>query len=217
MRALMTPAVLVLCLSVAVPVPLSYAAPSQGSVPMVNVSEKQVAFRNVMRMLWEDHITWTRLYIVSVAADLSDKDATAQRLLRNQTDIGNAIKPFYGSAAGDKLTALLRGHILTAAELLAAAKAGDTAKVGEASKRWYTNADEIAAFLSSANPKAWPLGEMKVMMKEHLDLTLEEASARLKGDWAADIAAYDNVHKQILHMADMLSAGIIRQFPAKFR
>ena len=70
---------------------------------------------------------------------------------------------------------------------------------------------------SSANTKSWPLGEMKVMMKEHLDLTLEEASARLKGDWAADIAAYDKVHGQILHMADMLSAGIIRQFPAKFK
>jgi len=137
--------------------------------------------------------------------------------LRNQTDIGNAIKSFYGNAAGDRLTSLLRGHILTAAELLAAAKAGDTAKVGEASKRWYANADEIAAFLSGANPKSWPLGEMKVMMKKHLDLTLEEASARLKGDWAADIAAYDKVHGQILHMADMLSAGIIRQFPAKFK
>ncbi len=217
MRALMATAILVLSLSVAVPVLLATPALSQGSVPTVNAPEKQFAFRNAMRALWEDHIAWTRLYIVSVAADLPDKDATAQRLLRNQADIGNAIKSFYGNAAGDRLTALLRGHILTAAELLAAAKAGDTAKVGEASKRWYANADEIAAFLSSANPKSWPPSEMKVMMKEHLDLTLEEASARLKGDWAADIAAYDKVHKQILHMADMLSAGIIRQFPAKFR
>lgn len=170
-----------------------------------------------MRVLWEDHIVWTRLYIVSVAADLPDKDTTAQRLLRNQTDIGNAIKPFYGNAAGDRLTGLLRGHILTAAELLAAAKAGDSTKMGDASKRWYANANEIATFLSGANPRHWPATNVKAMMREHLDLTLKEASARLKGDWAADIAAYDEVHKQILHMADMLSAGIIRQFPAKFR
>lgn len=174
-------------------------------------------FRNAMRMLWEDHITWTRLYIVSVAADLPDKDATAQRLLQNQTDIGNAVKPFYGPAAGDKLTALLRTHILIAADLLAAAKAGDTTKVGEASKQWYANADEIAAFLSGANPKNWPLAEMKTMMRGHLDLTLTEATARLKGDWPADIAAYNKVHEQILKMADMLSDGIIRQFPSKFR
>jgi len=54
--------------------------------------DKQFAFRSAMRKLWEDHITWTRLYIVSVTADLADKDATAQRLLRNQADIGSAIK-----------------------------------------------------------------------------------------------------------------------------
>lgn len=216
MRVLIALALLVSLTAIApglVPAP----ALGQGSALAANVLEKQSAFQNTMRALWEDHITWTRLYIVSVAADLPDKDATAGRLLQNQSDIGNAIKPFYGSAAGEKLTALLRAHILTAAELVAAAKAGDNAKIGEASKRWYANADEIAAFLSTANPKSWPLAEMKAMMKGHLDLTLEEASARLKGDWPADIAAYDKVHKQILRMADMLSAGIIRQFPAKFK
>ncbi|HEV8338543.1 MAG TPA: glycosyltransferase [bacterium] len=195
---------------------LSVSAP--GPATAANASlEKQFAFRNAMRRLWEDHITWTRLYIISVAADLADKDATAERLLRNQEDIGNAITPFYGKAAGEKLTALLREHILGAAALLAAAKAGDTAKVNDASKQWYVNADQIAAFLSGANPNNWPPAEMKKMMREHLDLTLGEATARLKGDWAADIAAYDKIHAQILHMADMLSAGIIRQFPAKFR
>lgn len=217
MRGLIVIALLVLSLSVAVPVLLPAPALGQGSVSTANVREKQFAFRNAMLALWEDHIAWTRLYIVSVAADLPDKDATAQRLLRNQADIGNAIKSFYGDAAGDRLTALLRGHILTAAELLAAAKVGDSTKMGDASKRWYANADEIAAFLSGANPRHWPLAEMKAMMRGHLDLTLEEASARLKADWAADIAAYDKVHRQILQMADMLSAGIIRQFPAKFK
>ncbi len=93
---------------------------------------------------------------------------------------------------GDRLTALLRDHILTAAELLAAAKADDSTKMGNASRRWYANTDEIAAFLNGANPRHWPLAEMRAMMRRHLDLTLEEASARLKGDWAADIAAYDN-------------------------
>lgn len=215
MRAVIATALLLMSLTVAVPALLPVHV--EGAAPATSVLEKQFALRTAMRALWEDHITWTRLYIVSVAADLPDKDATAQRLLRNQTDIGNAIKPFYGSAAGDRLTALLRDHILTAAELLAAAKAGDSTKVGGASKRWYANADEIAAFLSTANRRHWPLAEMKAMMRGHLDLTLEEATARLKGDWTADIAAYDKVHEQILEMADMLSMGIIRQFPAKFR
>ena len=180
-------------------------------------SPEALAFHDAMRKLWEDHITWTRLYIVSAASDLPDKDAAAQRLLQNQDDIGNAIKPFYGEEAGNKLSLLLRSHILIAAELLQAAKNGDTAGFESAKTRWYENADEIAAFLNAANPKSWPLDEMKAMMKEHLDLTLAEASARLNGDWNADIAAYENIHTQILDMADMLSAGIIHQFPKKFK
>lgn len=178
---------------------------------------KEQVFHDAMRKLWEDHITWTRLYIVSVAGDLPDQGPTAGRLLQNQDDIGNAIKPFYGDQAGDQLTALLRTHITTAAELLAAAKSGDTAGFEAARIRWYQNADEIAVFLNTANPENWPLDEMKAMMKEHLDLTLQEASARLGGNWSADIAAYDQIHLQILGMADMLSDGIIAQFPKQFK
>ncbi len=178
---------------------------------------KVLAFHDAMRKLWEDHITWTRMFIVSALADLPDTGDAAGRLLQNQADIGDAIKPFYGEAAGEQLTALLRDHILIAADLVAAAKAGDAAGVEAASARWYANADDIATFLSNANPKNWPLDEMKAMMREHLDLTLQEAVARLTGDWAADIAAYDKIHQQILEMADMLSTGIIRQFPQKFK
>ncbi|HEY0378976.1 MAG TPA: hypothetical protein VGC87_18825 [Pyrinomonadaceae bacterium] len=182
-----------------------------------DVPSQQLAFRSAMRKLWEDHITWTRVFIISAAADLPDKDAATQRLLQNQVDIGNAIKLYYGAAAGDKLTALLKEHITTAAEVVAAAKANDTAKMQDANKRWFANADAIAAFLSTANPKNWPSGEMTKMMHDHLNLTTNEVQARLKGDWAADIAAYDKVHEQILGMADMLSAGIISQFPKQFK
>jgi hypothetical protein len=175
-----------------------------------------VQMRLDMRKLWEDHITWTRLFIVSAEAGAPDTNATAGRLLQNQVDIGNAIKPFYGDAAGDQLTALLKDHILTAADLLTAAKAGDNAKVATTKTKWYTNADQIADFLSAANPKYWPADQMRSEMHAHLDATLDEAVSHLKGDYAADIAAYDTIHNQILGMADMLSDGIARQFPAKF-
>ena len=174
-------------------------------------------FHDAMRKLWEDHITWTRLVIVSLANDLPDSSPTVQRLLQNQDDIGDAIKPFYGDAAGEQLSALLRDHILLAAEIIQNAKAGDTTAMNDAITRWYSNADDIAVFLNSANPKNWPLDEMKAMMREHLDLTLQEAVAYLHGEHTASIAAYDQIHLQILDMADMLSDGIIKQFPSKFK
>ena len=174
-------------------------------------------FRAAMRKLWEDHITWTRVFIISAAGDLGDKDAATQRLLQNQVDIGNAVKPYYGAAAGDQLTALLKDHILIAADVVAAAKANDQAKLADANRRWSANADQIADFLSKANPKNWPDAEMRTMMHDHLKLTTDEAVARLHGDWAGDVRAYDAVHQQILNMADMLASGIINQFPNKFK
>jgi hypothetical protein len=173
-------------------------------------------FAAAMRQLWEDHITWTRLYIVSAVAGLPDAQPTAQRLLQNQADIGNAIKPFYGDAAGERLTALLRSHILIAADLVTAAKAGNATAAQDASTRWYANANDIADFLSGANPRNWSSEALRAEMRHHLELTLQEAQARLKGDWSADIAAYDAIHKHILGMSDVLSSGIISQFPQKF-
>src|SRR5262245_32361549 len=97
-----------------------------------------------MRKLWEDHITWTRLFIVSASANLPDLDATTDRLLQNQADIGDAIAPYYGTAAGTQLTNLLRTHILGAADVLAAAKAGHDAKVQQTKDAWYAHGHDTA-------------------------------------------------------------------------
>jgi hypothetical protein len=195
------------------------SAPAADAVAGHGAIDARQAFHDAMRQLWEDHIVWTRQFIVSAATepgDLPDIGPTTDRLLANQTDIGNAFKPYYGDEVGEAVTALLREHILTAADLIAAAKAGDTAAVEAASAAWYANADEIATALNGLNPKNWPLDVMKAHMKDHLDLTLAEAVARLQGRYDDDIAAYDEVHAQILEMADMLSDGIIAQFRATF-
>jgi hypothetical protein len=138
-------------------------------------------------------------------------------LLANQTDIGNAIKPYYGPAAGKQLTALLREHILIAADLIAVARKGDQAGIATEQARWTANADRIATLLNKANPRSWKLRAMKTMMHDHLRLTTNEVVARLQGKWTADVRSYDRIHLQILHMADMLSDGLVKQFPARFR
>lgn len=198
-----------LALAVALPAAADAAAARPSPV-------KASQLRADMRKLWEDHIVWTRLYIVAAAAGLPDKDLTAQRLLQNQVDIGNAIKPFYGDAAGDKLTALLKDHILIAADVVDAAKAGDATRTNAALAKWKGNGEEVATFLSAANPKHWPAAEMKHQMQMHLDLTLKEAQDRLAGRWAEDIKDYDRVHEHILGMADVLAGGIAAQFPGRF-
>lgn len=195
------------------------SAPSADAAVGHGAVGARVAFHDAMRKLWEDHIVWTRQYIVSAATlpgDLADIGPTTDRLLANQVDIGNALKPFYGDAAGAQVTTLLRDHILTAAQLIAAAKSGDASGATSASAAWYANAYDIAVALHGLNPKHWALADLDAMMKDHLDLTLDEAVARLQGRYADDIVAYDRVHAEILSMADMLSDGIIAQFPNRF-
>lgn len=191
-----------------------HAGPAAAKSAHHGAPERDLELRQSMRKLWEDHVTWTRLVIVSTVAGLPDLGPTTERLLRNQDDLGNAIKPFYGDAAGDRLSALLRDHILGAAEVLAAAKGGDGSRLEKAKSAWYANGDDIAGFLAGANPN-WPLADMRTMMRTHLDLTLQEAVDQLQGRYAESVADYDRVHEEILHMSDMLSDGLARQFPGR--
>jgi hypothetical protein len=172
--------------------------------------------RTEMRKLWEDHIVWTRNVILNIVDGLPGTDQAVDRLLNNQVDIGNAIKPYYGNEAGEKLAGLLKPHITIAAEVVTAAKNGDKTALDDANRRWYVNAEEISVFLSSANPN-WKVEEMKSMMNDHLKFTTDEAVARLQKDYAADIKAYEKVHEEILMMSDDLANGIIKQFPDKFK
>ena len=172
--------------------------------------------RLALRKLWSDHVIWTREYIVAAVAGTPDADAAAGRLLKNQEDIGAAIVPYYGQGAGDALTGLLKQHILIAVDLVAAAKNGDDSAFGTHDARWTANADEIAAFLAGANPN-WPEKDVSDLLALHLKLTKDEAVARLKNDWAADVQAFDDIFTEIMVLADALYEGIVAQFPDRFR
>ena len=178
-------------------------------------STAALTLRQDMRKLWSDHVIWTRDYIVAAVGNQPDQQSAASRLLKNQDDIGAAVAAYYGKPAGDRLTALLKEHITIAVDLIKAAKAHDDAKYKSTDQLWQRNGDEIATFLSGANPN-WPKAVLADMMKMHLATTTKEVVARLNGRWDDDVAAFDEVYTHILKMADALSDGIIKQFPAKF-
>jgi hypothetical protein len=195
-----------------------FSNPNQmSSSPAASSSSADKASKLILalRDLWVDHTGWTRNYIISFLAGLPDTNLVAQRLLKNQEDIGNAIKAFYGSEAGDKLTNLLKDHIMGAVDLLRAAKSGNTIGTAAAEKKWYENADQIATILSNASPN-WSKVAWKSMLDYHLALTKSEAVARLTGNYAADITAYDKVRQEANMMSDTLVDGIVKQFQANF-
>src|SRR5690349_604932 len=193
-----------------------WSVPSVGATDTVKDSPKHsdaaATLQQDMRKLWTDHVVWTRDYIIAAIGDQPDAPAALKRLMKNQDDIGTAVAKYYGDSAGRQLTTLLKEHIAIAGDLVKAAKAGDKAGQQQADSRWQQNAMQIADFLSKANPN-WPKATLVDLMKKHLSTTTTEVVARLNKNWDDDARAFDAVYEHILHMADALSDGIVKQFP----
>ncbi|WP_226003002.1 glycosyltransferase [Paenibacillus sp. BJ-4] len=179
------------------------------------LSPKMVQLKGDIQKVWIDHTIWTRSYIVSALSNRQDQKDVLDRLLRNQQDIDNVIKPYYGQVAGNKLADLLREHILIAGKIVVAAKAGNQADVKKLEAVWHRNADDIAKFLSAANSN-WQFKALQDMLYTHLQLIKEVVLDCIKGDWKADIAATDKNEIHMIHLADILTKGIVKQFPGKF-
>src|SRR6266550_3364192 len=151
-----------------------------------------------LRRLWTDHVVWTRQYIVAALEGAADAEA-----------------PFYGEAAGGKLTELLKDHILIAVDAIDAAIADDEARFRRHDRRWSANAEEIAAFLAGANPN-WPEGDLQDLLAQHLKLTKQELLARFEERWEDDVASFDDILTEILTVSDALADGLVAQFPERF-
>ena len=186
--------------------------PNQKSMGMPDAAAQ---LHQDMRKLWTDHVVYTRDFIIAATENPSDVQATTNRLMKNQEDIGDAVAKFYGPSVGNQLTNLLKQHIQIAGTLVKAAMAKDTAAQQQADQQWHQNAQQIAAFLSQANPN-WPQATLVDLLNAHLQTTTDEVTARLNKEWNGDIRAFDAVYNHILKMADALSDGIVKQFPDKF-
>jgi hypothetical protein len=184
--------------------------------PLATQKTSRLAYHDEWRKLWEDHITWTRVVIIGILDELPGTNVYIDRLLQNYEDMEEALAPYYGDDA-EVLGDLIKDHLVIAAELLTAANNGDTAAFNDAKARWYANAHDIAVQMNEMNPQFWPLEETEQMWVEHLDATLDEAVAHLSGDFAGEVAAYDEVHDLALEMADFFSNGVMKQFPSQFK
>lgn len=192
---------------------VSYAQPRQRKMQNKKAGpHASIRLQITMRKLWEDHITYTRNYIISAVADLDDASEVTQRLLRNQDELGDAIKPIYGEEAGKRLAVLLRDHIMITTEFVRAKKMGKSEEIEKANRKWYASADDIAVFLKSINPN-WSREDLEDMLHKHLEFTNHQIMARIKKDWVADIDAYDKDHEHMLMFADTLADGMA---PGKF-
>lgn len=179
------------------------------------ISRRELELSNHIRLLWEEHVFWTRLTIISMVHGLPDVSLVTDRLLKNPVDFEEALGPFYGQGIARTFAELLADHLTIAAELVDAAIEGDAARAADAERRWYENADDIARFLGSINP-CWSEAGWRTMLHEHLALTKSEAVSQITGDFQESIRLFDEIEEQALEMADLMVRGIVRQFPGRF-
>jgi hypothetical protein len=181
--------------------------------PIAAKKTSQLAYHDEWRKLWEDHITWTRVVIIGILDELAGTNTYIERLLQNYEDMEEALAPYYGDDA-EVLGDLIKDHLVIAAEILTALNNGQPSDALIAS--WYENAHAIAVQMNKMNPTSWPLEETEQMWTDHLDATLAEATDHFTGDFAGEVAAYDQVHDMALEMADFISNGVMQQFPSQF-
>lgn len=183
--------------------------------PVNCYSKAQVELWNKNRLLWEQHVTWTRMAITAIVFKVPDLKFVLARLLRNATDMGNAIRPYYGDQIADAYRDLISEHLMIAADLVTAAVNGETEKAEQKEADWYRNADNIAEFLHRINPY-YNQEAFRKMLYTHLALTKLEAVCMIQKNFELEVQVFDQIEAEALKMADMLSDGVFRQFPYMF-
>lgn len=179
------------------------------------ISINQVKLLEQMNLVWEQHIMWTRMLLISIAESLKDLSATEARLLRNPRDIANVFRIYYGNKIASQIQMLLTEHLTIGKNLIVALKNNNQEQAKMLNEKWYKNADDMAEAFSKINP-FYPKEEVRKMLYEHLRLTSNEVNARLKGNYREDINAYDMVQREILKMSQFFVNGIVKQFPDLF-
>lgn len=179
------------------------------------ISNNEVQLLKQMNLVWEQHIMWTRMLLISIAENLKDLNATQTRLLENPKDIADVFRRYYGNAVANKIQQLLTEHLVIGKDLIVALKNKNKEQAEKLNARWYQNADEMAEAFSSINP-FYPREEIRKMLYEHLRLTTSEVNNRLKGNYKEDINDYDMIQKEILKMSQFFVAGIVNQFQNLF-
>ena len=167
------------------------------------------------RTLWQEHVFWTRMAIISILQNSDDKNPVINRLLRNYDDMAETIEPYYGNETAKKYGDLIEDHLLIAAALVSAVRDGNKTAIASANDMWYKNADDIAEFESNMSINLLPQ-DRKAMWREHLNITKNETIQLANKDYNASIDTFDRIEEQGNMMADSLAQGIIIQFPEKF-
>ncbi len=207
--ALLTAGLLTLSGASAETMHMEMPAPPEGSA-------KVVATDAVLRDLWVGHIFWVRNVVTATLAKNAAAAKVAEaEVVANAHGIADAIKPFYGVPAGDALFDLLAGHYGAIKAHLTATVAGDEARQQKATEDLLANADQIATFLSGANPNL-PKDAVLGLLQAHGGHHISQIQQLKAKQYAEEAKTWAEMETHMYVIADALAGAIAKQFPDKF-
>ncbi len=191
-------------------------APGSFAAAKPRFNTKTVDLQLAMRDLWLGHIFWVRNVVLSTKlGDTQAAQAAEEQVVKDARGIADAVIPYYGKDAADKLFGLLAGHYGAIKDYMNATFNMQAAAQTAAQDALTKNALQIADFLSSANPN-WPRATLVSLLSAHGAQHLIQIADIQKGDYAAEAQLWGEMRMHIYTIADALAQGIVKQFPRQF-
>jgi len=166
---------------------------------------------NLFRELWQEHIIWTRSFIVSTVSGLNDLEFVTNRLLRNPTDFANVLKLYYGVENAKIFEKLFSEHLKLAASLINNLLKGNMEAAEHERRNWYKNADEILDFLNKLSPYM-SIKKFQTLFYHHLKAVEDSFHFRFTDHYGQEIINFDVMQSEAMKMADIMSNAILDQF-----
>jgi hypothetical protein len=189
---------------------------AKGKMASAKLTTRSVELKLALRDLWTGHIFWVRNVVLMTKLGSADAVKIAEeQVVQNARAIADSIGPIYGKAASDKLFELLAGHYGAVKEYMTTAYANDSTGKSVAVDKIKKNADEIATFLSSANPN-WPKDAVLGLLMAHGGHHIAQIDQINSNNFSAEAQTVNTMQKHIYAIADALADGIVKQFPKKF-
>ena len=178
---------------------------------VISESELQLALRD----LWTGHIFWVRsVVLASHYDDGAGAEVAEAKAVENARALADAITPFYGKEAADKLFGLLAGHYGAIKDYMQAGFSENKSGKDAASKKLIANAEEIAIFLDGANPHL-PKEAVHPLLIAHGAHHIHQIDAVHQGDFSKEAEVWDAMIAHIYSLADAMAGALAKQFPDK--
>lgn len=190
--------------------PNTNPARQTGEMDPNSARKPYVMLSNEMRRLWQEHMLWTRMLILTMVDGLGGEDVATKRLLQNPGDLGRLFGRYFGEQTGNKIENLVADHLKIGKSLIQASIDKNTATAADLDRRWYENADAMANAFAMSSPY-YDRQTLQKMLYHHLGLTKQEVELRLAKNYQSDADNYQAIEQQAYNMADYFTQGIAQQ------